>query len=166
MRDDLLRGLHEDLPSFLDYRIQNEAHSNFNTPPVFAIYVTLLVTHWLINEIGGLSHMHERNLNKAELIYGLLDRSDTFYRGRAELLDRSMMNVVFNMATPEMETQFLKEALAAVFFGLSGHRTIGGIRASIYDAVTVPAAEKLVDFMEDYWFRHTGGTHASRTYYV
>ncbi len=165
IRDELLRDLPDNLPSFMDYRIQADAHSNFNTPPVFAIYVTLLVTRWLINDIGGLSRMHEINRSKAELIYGLLDRSDAFYRGRAESRDRSMMNVAFNLATPEMDSQFLKEAVAAGLFGLSGHRTIGGIRASIYDAVTFPAVEKLVDFMEDYKSRHTVGPHASRAYY-
>jgi len=155
IRDELLKELPEDLPSFLDYRIQADAHSVFNTPPVFAIYVVLLVTRWLINEIGGLVNMAEINRSKAELMYSLLDRSDNFYFGRAEPKDRSIMNVVFNLATQEMDKVFLAKALSAGFFGLSGHRTIGGVRTSIYDAVTLSAVEKLVGFMEDFKRRHT-----------
>ena len=155
IRDELLKGLPENLPSFLDYRIQADAHSIFNTPPVFAIYVVLLVTRWLINEIGGLVNMAEINRSKAELMYSLLDRSENFYLVRAESRDRSMMNVSFNLATQDMDKLFLHEALSAGFSGLSGHRTIGGVRASIYDAVTLPAVEKLVDFMEDFKHRHT-----------
>jgi phosphoserine aminotransferase len=150
IRDELLEDAPADLPGFLDYRSHIKAHSNFNTPPVFGIYVVLLVTRWLINEIGGLANMAEINRNKAERMYGTLDASDGFYRGRAEPKDRSVMNVLFNLATPEMEQRFLAEALAAGFSGLAGHRAIGGIRASIYNAMTLPAVEKLIGFMEDF----------------
>jgi phosphoserine aminotransferase len=154
IRDELLKDAPTNLPVSLDYRVQAEAHSNYNTPPVFAIYVVLLVTRWLINEIGGLTRMAQINQSKSELLYRLLDRSDGFYRGKAEPRDRSMMNVSFNLNTLEMEKLFLAEALAAGFWGLSGHRTIGGVRASIYDAVTLTAVEKLVDFMEIFQCRH------------
>ncbi len=143
----LLKDAPINLPAFLDYRSHIEAHSIFNTPPVFAIYVVLLVTRWLINEIGGLTRMAQINRSKAELIYRFMDGSDGFYCSRAEPRDRSMMNVSFNLSTPEMEKRFLTEALTAGFCGLSGHRTIGGVRVSIYNAVTLPAVEKLVDFM-------------------
>jgi len=156
VRDELLKDAPTDLPGFLDYRSHVQAHSNFNTPPVFAIYVVLLVTRWLINEIGGVARMARINRNKAELMYSLLDGSDGFYRGRAEPQDRSMMNVLFNLTTPEMEKRFLAEALAAGFSGLSGHRAVGGVRASIYNALTLPAVEKLVGFMEDFQRRQTG----------
>ena len=155
IRNELLRDTPTNLPGFLDYRIHTEAHSNFNTPPVFAIYVVLLVTRWLMHEIGGLTRMAQINRSKAELLYSFLDGSNSYYRGKAKPCDRSMMNVTFNLPTPEIEKRFLAEALSAGFWGLAGHRTIGGVRASIYDAVTLPAVEKLVGFMEDFQRRHT-----------
>jgi phosphoserine aminotransferase len=150
IRDELLKNAPTDLPGFLDYRSHINAHSNFNTPPVFAIYVVLLVTRWLIDEIGGVAQMARINRNKADLMYRLLDGSDGFYRGRALPQDRSMMNVAFNLDSPKLEKQFLADALAAGFSGLSGHRAVGGIRASIYNALTLPAVEKLAGFMEDF----------------
>lgn len=155
IRDELLKDAPTDLPGFLDYRNHIQAHSIFNTPPVFAIYVVLLVTRWLLNEIGGLARMAEINRDKAELMYSLLDSSDDFYRGRAEPQDRSMMNVAFNLATPEMDNCFLAEALAAGFSGLPGHRSTGGVRASIYNGLMLSAVEKLAGFMEDFQHRHT-----------
>lgn len=153
LRNELLNDAPVDLPGFLDYRTHIKARSNFNTPPVFAIYVVLLVTRWLMNEIGGLANMARINKSKAELLYRLLDESDGFYCGRAEAADRSLMNVTFNLATPELEREFLDEAHAAGFRGLSGHRAVGGIRASLYDAMTLPAVEKLAGFMEDFQSR-------------
>jgi phosphoserine aminotransferase len=150
VRDELLKDAPTDLPGFLDYRSHAQAHSNFNTPPVFAIYVVLLVTRWLMKEIGGVDRMAEINRRKAELLYELVDGSDGFYRGRAEPRDRSMMNVAFNLPAPEMEVRFLAEALAAGFSGLAGHRAIGGMRASIYNAMTLSAVEELAGFMEDF----------------
>ena len=156
VRKELLRDAPNDLPGFLDYRIHAEAHSIFNTPPVFAIYVVLLVTRWLLNEIGGLERMGEINRSKADLMYRILDESHGFYRGRAAAQDRSLMNVSFNLTSAAMEQRFLAEALGAGFSGLAGHRSIGGARASIYDAVTFAAVEKLADFMEDFQRRHAG----------
>ncbi len=150
IRDELLKNAPDDLPGFLDYRSHIQAHSIYNTPPVFAIYVVLLVSRWLINTIGGVARMAQINQNKAELIYKLLDTDNNFYQGRADAGDRSMMNVAFNLSSPEMEQTFLNAAQAAGFSGLAGHRSIGGIRASIYNAVTLPAVKKLVDFMDDF----------------
>jgi len=150
MRDDLLDGSPTDLPGFLDYHSHIQAHSNYNTPPVFAIYVVLLVTRWLLDDIGGLAKMDEINRSKAELLYRLLDSIDGFYRGRADVQDRSLMNVAFNLANPDLECRFLAEALAAGFSGLAGHRAIGGIRASIYNALTLSAVEELAGFMDDF----------------
>jgi phosphoserine aminotransferase len=150
VRDALLEGAPTDLPGFLDYRSHARTHSNFNTPPVFAIYVVLLVTRWLMNDIGGVARMAEINRSKAALLYGLLDGSDGYYRGRAEPGSRSMMNVTFNLATPELEQAFLAEAQDAGFSGLAGHRAVGGVRASIYNALTLPAVEKLANFMADF----------------
>ena len=150
VRDELLNDAPTDLPGFLDYRSHIQAHSIFNTPPVFAIYVVLLITRWLLNEIGGLSHMAEINRNKAELLYSLLDSSHGFYQGRAETKDRSLMNVAFNLSNAELEKRFLVEAEAAGFSGLAGHRSTGGIRASIYNGMTLSAVEQLVGFMSEF----------------
>ncbi|HCI14439.1 MAG: phosphoserine transaminase [Gallionellales bacterium GWA2_60_142] len=154
VRDELLNDANADLPGFLNYRSHIQAHSNFNTPPVFAIYVVLLVSRWLMNEIGGVASMAEINHSKAELLYRMLDNSDGFYRGRAAVRDRSLMNVVFNLPSPEMERRFLSDALEAGFSGLAGHRAIGGIRASIYNALTLSAVEQLAGFMEDFRRAH------------
>ncbi len=150
VRDDLLPEGPSHLPGFLDYRSHIAAHSNYNTPPVFAIYVVLLITRWLMNEIGGVENMARINQSKAGLLYQLIDESDDFYHGRAEPADRSLMNVVFNLATPELEQKFLDEALAAGFHGLPGHRSIGGVRASLYNALTLSAVEELAGFMNDF----------------
>jgi phosphoserine aminotransferase len=150
LRDELLEGSTKNLPSFLDYRKQILAHSNLNTPPVFAIYVVLLVTRWLLRDMGGLTGMAEINTAKAGLLYGALDGSDGFYRGRAVTPDRSLMNVAFNLSSPELERQFLAEAELAGFSGLTGHRAIGGIRASLYNALQYSAVEELIGFMEDF----------------
>lgn len=150
VRDDLLAQAPGDLPAFLDYRTQAQAHSNFNTPPVFAIYAVLLVTRWLLKDIGGLDNMGRINRRKAETIYRVLDASAGFYRGRAAPADRSQMNVAFNLATPELERAFLAEAQAAGFSGLGGHRSVGGLRISLYNAVTQEAVDKLAAFMEDF----------------
>lgn len=156
LRDELLDKAPDDLPGFLDYRKQIQAHSNLNTPPVFAIYVVLLVTRWLLKEVGGVERMAERNAAKAACLYRMLDGSDGFYRGRAALADRSLMNVVFNLASPELEKQFLAESQKAGFSGLGGHRAIGGIRASIYNALELSAVEELCGFMEDFQHRQAG----------
>jgi phosphoserine aminotransferase len=148
---DLIENAPSDLPSFLDYRIQAQTHSNYNTPPVFAIYAVLLITRWLINDIGGLERMDAINRQKAEVIYSLIDQSEGFFHGRAAITDRSLMNVVFNLPTPELEQHFLAQSLEAGFSGLAGHRAIGGIRASIYNAVTLQAVEELADFMQGFW---------------
>ena len=150
LRDELLARCPEGLPSFLDYRVQTNAHSNYNTPPVFAIYVVLLVVRWLQNDIGGLARMDAINRAKAELFYRVLDESDGFYRGRAAARDRSLMNVAFNLDSAERERQFLDAAQAAGFSGLAGHRSIGGLRASLYNGMALAAVEELASFMDDY----------------
>lgn len=150
LRDELLKEAPRHLPGFLDYRTQIEAHSIFNTPPVFAIYVVLLVTRWLRDQIGGLAAMDKINSEKAGVLYQALDSSDGFYLGRAATKDRSKMNVAFNLPTKELEAKFINGALAAGFSGLAGHRSLGGIRASLYNGLQLSAVEKLVDFMADF----------------
>ncbi len=112
------------------------------------------MTRWLLNDIGGLAQMDAINRSKAAVLYRLLDDSDGFYRGRAEAKDRSLMNVAFNLASPDLEKRFIAEALAAGFSGLEGHRAIGGIRASIYNGLTLAAVEELAGFMEDFRTRN------------
>jgi phosphoserine aminotransferase len=150
IRDELLPDTPSHLPSFLDYRQQIQAHSNLNTPPVFAIYVVLLVTRWLLNDIGGVAAMQTINQQKAALLYSTLDNSADFYYGRVAKTDRSLMNVVFNLPTAALEKRFLAEAQLAGFSGLTGHRAIGGVRASIYNALSLPAVAQLADFMADF----------------
>lgn len=154
VRDALLQDVRDDLPGFLDYRSHIKAHSNYNTPPVFAIYVVLLVTRWLLNDIGGLERMDAINRRKAQALYEFLDTSDGFYQGRAATTDRSLMNVAFNLATPELERLFFTEAQQAGIFGLTGHRAIGGVRASLYNGLTEQAVAGLVDFMAEFRKRH------------
>ncbi len=150
VQDALLQHSPRDLPAFLDYRQQIQAHSNLNTPPVFAIYVTLLVTRWLLQDIGGLGAMHDINQQKAAQLYQALDHSDGFYQGRAAAPDRSLMNVAFTLKTPELERAFLAQSQQRGFSGLGGHRAIGGIRASIYNALSLEAVESLVAFMQEF----------------
>jgi phosphoserine aminotransferase len=156
VRHELLARSPENLPALLDYRNHLKAHSNYNTPPVFAIYVVLLVTRWLLNEVGGLKRMAEINRRKADLLYTLLDAENSCYRAHAAPADRSLMNVVFRLDTAEREREFLALAVAAGFSGLAGHRSLGGIRASIYNAMTVAAVERLRDFMLDFSSRSLG----------
>jgi phosphoserine aminotransferase len=155
IKDDLLSNANTDLPSFLDYGKQIAAHSNLNTPPVFSIFVILLVTRWLLQDIGGLLQMQQLNQRKADILYAALDGSEGFYQSRAAICDRSMMNVCFKVTSPQLEQRFLEESSAAGYSGLAGHRAVAGIRASIYNAVTLGAVEDLVDFMDDFRRRYT-----------
>ncbi|MBT3066979.1 phosphoserine transaminase [Rhodoferax sp. U11-2br] len=154
VKDALLQDAPTDLPAFLDYQQQIKAHSNLNTPPVFSIYVTLLVTRWLRHDIGGLAKMDQINQQKAALLYQALDGSDGFYRGRAALPDRSLMNVAMTLPSVALEQAFLAESALAGFSGLAGHRAVGGIRASIYNALSLTAVQRLTEFMQDFRRQH------------
>jgi len=147
LRDDVLESVPEGLPAMLDYREHVSAGSIYNTPPVFSIYVTMLVSRWLRDEIGGLGAMAAINRRKAEVLYQTIDASGGFYRGHADPGSRSQMNVAMTLPSEDLERKFLKMATAAGFYGLAGHRTLGGIRASLYNAVTVEAVEALCSFM-------------------
>ncbi len=149
IRKDLLERCSDDLPTMLNYKTHVEKNSLFNTPNTFGIYMIGLVTKWLLNN-GGLDAMYERNKNKAELLYNCIDESGGFYKGHAEKESRSLMNVTFNLPTEELEKKLVDEALAAGFSGLKGHRSVGGLRASIYNAFPVKGVEELVDFMKDF----------------
>ena len=154
VRHDLLGRIPAGLPTMLDYRTFVEHGSRYNTPPVFSIYVLMLVTRWLRNDVGGLANQLERNRRKADLLYGAVDASDGFYRGHAEASSRSLMNVTFRLPTEELEGAFVAGAAAARMVELKGHRSVGGIRASIYNAMPVEGVEALVVFMRDFAATH------------
>lgn len=145
IRDDLIGNVAE-IPTMLDYKTHADAGSMFNTPPTYAIYIAGLVFEWLL-ELGGLGEIQKVNERKAAILYDYLDNSG-FYKGTARREDRSMMNVPFVIGDPEMEKKFVAEAAAAGFVNLKGHRTVGGMRASIYNAMPVEGIEKLTAFME------------------
>lgn len=148
IRDDLLEAAPADLHTMLDYRTHAGKKSAYNTPPVFSIYVILLVTRWLLNDIGGLKKMAELNRQKAQLLYEAIDQSNGFYRGHAQPASRSMMNVTFTLPTPELEQRFMQEAQKQDLYTLKGHRSVGGLRASIYNAMPLEGVERLRAFME------------------
>ncbi len=156
VRDEIVRNAPDQLHTMLDYRAHVAQKSIYNTPPVFAIYVTLLVTRWLRDEIGGLAAMDAINREKAALLYEALDQSAGFYRGHADVDSRSLMNVAFRLPNPELDQRFIREAQAAGLHGLGGHRAVGGIRASIYNAVTLGAVHSLVEFMDEFRRRVRG----------
>lgn len=149
LREDLLERVPKELPTMLKYTTFTGSNSLFNTPPVFAIYVMQLVARWLEEEVGGVEKMEAVNRKKAETIYGFLD-SQEFFRGTAEPGSRSLMNVTFRLPAPELEARFVKEATEQGLGGLKGHRSVGGCRASIYNALGVDAADALVEFMKDF----------------
>ena len=149
VRKDMLERVPNNLPTMLKYTTFAEKNSLFNTPPCFVIYVISLVLRWLEETIGGLEKMNEINKKKAKLLYDLIDQSD-FYRGTADKDSRSLMNVTFRLPSEELEARFVKEALDEGLGGLKGHRSVGGCRASIYNAVSLEAVEALVDFMKEF----------------
>ena len=148
VRDDMLERIPEGLPTMLDYRTYAGSRSLHNTPPVFAIYVLMLVTRWLRDEVGGLDAQLATNREKAALIYDAIDVSDRFYVGHAEPGSRSLMNVTFRLPDEELERRFVTEASARGLAELKGHRSVGGIRASLYNAMPVEGARALAGFME------------------
>lgn len=153
IRKKMLDHVPPDLPALLDYRAHVETHSIYNTPPVFAIYVVMLVTRWLLNDVGGLINMARRNQQKAALLYGQMDESSGFYQGWAAPENRSQMNAVFTLPSAELEAAFLEQAKHQGFSGLNGHRSLGGIRASLYNGMTLSAVEQLTDLMRDFMAR-------------
>ncbi len=150
IREDLMDRAPANLPSMLTYKKIADAGSMLNTPPSFGVYMVRLITDWLLNDIGGLDKMFEQNKEKAGLLYDAIDGSGGYYKGHAEAADRSLMNVTFTLATPELETQFLKEAEGVGLTALKGHRSVGGCRASIYNAMPREGVVALRDFMKDF----------------
>ncbi|HEX6962085.1 MAG TPA: 3-phosphoserine/phosphohydroxythreonine transaminase [Lacipirellula sp.] len=150
IRKDLLKRSDPKLPGYLNYDIHNTGGSMWNTPPTFAIYVLKLITEWLLNDVGGLEAMHKLNQDKARLLYDELDQSEGFYAGHAKPEHRSLMNVTFRLPSDELTTQFVSEAKKRDLYELKGHRSVGGIRASIYNAMPMAGVESLRDFMREF----------------
>lgn len=149
IRDDLLERVPENQHSQLDYRAIAASDSMLNTPNTWGIYIVSLVCEWL-KEKGGTAAMAKINREKARILYESIDASDGFYRGHAEKPARSLMNVTFRLPSEELENRFCAEAEAEGLEGLKGHRSVGGIRASIYNAFPIEGVEKLIEFMHDF----------------
>ncbi len=152
MRDDLLAKIPDGLHTMLDYRTHVKDKSLYNTPPTFGIYVIGLVAKWL-EGLGGLAAMEKMNQEKAGILYDAIDASE-FYRGTAEKNSRSLMNVCFRLPSEELEKDLIKQATAAGFDGLKGHRSVGGLRASIYNAFPKEGVAALVEFMKEFERKH------------
>ncbi|MBQ4517182.1 MAG: 3-phosphoserine/phosphohydroxythreonine transaminase [Clostridia bacterium] len=148
IREDLIGHAKEGTPTMFDYQIHADNGSMYNTPPTYAIYILKMVLEWL-KELGGIDAMHEINKKKAAILYDFLDSSKMF-RGTVVKEDRSLMNVPFVTDSDELNAKFIKEAKAAGFVNLKGHRTVGGMRASIYNAMPVEGVEALVAFMKEF----------------
>lgn len=149
IRDDMLKRVPEDLPSMLKYTTYVQHNSMFNTPPCFAVYTVQLVLKWLEETVGGLDKMEQINREKASLLYRTIDESG-FYTGTAEKESRSVMNVTFRLPAEDLEKQFVQQAFEHGLVGLKGHRSVGGCRASIYNATSLEAVKALVDFMGEF----------------
>jgi len=154
IREDLVARSQDNLHGYLSYKNHVKEDSLFNTPPTFAIYLMKLVLEWLRDEVGGLAKMHERNKQKAKLLYDVIDASGGFYRGHAQPEVRSLMNVTFRLPSEQLEKEFVKEGEDRGLDGLKGHRSVGGIRASIYNAMPVEGVEQLAAFMKEFRSRH------------
>jgi phosphoserine aminotransferase len=150
IRKDLLERSRDDLPTMLDYRTYAKNGSRPNTPPVFAVYVLGLVCQWLRDSVGGLAAMNRHNAAKAKLLYDVLDASGGFYAGHARPECRSDMNVTFRLPDETLEKAFIKGATERRLVDLKGHRSVGGIRASIYNAMPVSGVESLRDYMLEF----------------
>ena len=146
IRKDLVEKANKPIPTMLKYSTYANNNSLYNTPPTFGIYMLGEVLKWVENQ-GGLEQVAKNNEEKAALIYDVIDGSNGFYTGHAEIGSRSLMNITFRVADEELEKKFLDEAKAAGFVGLNGHRSVGGCRASAYNAVPREACQALADFM-------------------
>jgi phosphoserine aminotransferase len=148
IREDLLGKVPVNLPNLLDYRALAEENSLLNTPPCWSIYIVGLVLKWA-KGLGGLQAIEKRNQAKADLVYKAIDESGSFYKGHARS-DRSRMNITFRLPNETLEAQFASEAKQNDLIGLKGHRSVGGMRASLYNALPVEASEALVKFMKEF----------------
>ena len=149
IRNDMLDLVPDSVPTMLKYTTYSAKNSLYNTPPCFAIYTVQLVLKWLEETVGGLEKMAALNQKKAQLLYNFFD-TGSFYRATAEPDSRSLMNVTFRLPNEDLEQQFVRQALENGLGGLKGHRSVGGCRASLYNAVSLDAVEALIDFMKTF----------------
>jgi phosphoserine aminotransferase len=149
MRNDLVEASADGLTTMLSYKTHAKEKSMYNTPPCFAIYIIKLVMDWIEGQ-GGLATIERINDEKAKNIYDAIDNSNGYYKGTAALKDRSKMNVTFRLPSEELEEKFINDAKKAGFIGLKGHRSVGGCRASIYNAMTLAGVSELTKFMEKF----------------
>jgi len=149
VREDLIGSAQDVTPTMFNYQTHSDNDSMFNTPPCYTIYMAKLVLEWIKNEIGGLDKMKERNEKKAKLLYDFLDGSKLF-KGTVVKEDRSLMNVPFVTGDADMDAKFVKEAGERGFVNIKGHRSVGGMRASIYNAMPYEGVEALVSFMAEF----------------
>jgi phosphoserine aminotransferase len=152
-RKEFLESGRRDLPKFFQYRTHAKNDSLYNTPPTFAIYLARNVLAWA-KSVGGVDQLERWNREKATLVYGAIDRHAGFYRGPVDVGSRSAMNVVFRLPGEELESRFVQEARDRRMIGLKGHRSVGGIRVSLYNAVSVDWTRALAEFMDDFARRH------------
>lgn len=152
VREDLLGQARPETPSMLDYKVQADNGSMYNTPPTYAVYIAGLVFQWLRRN-GGLVQMEKTNVAKAGLLYDLLDASG-FYRSPVAKEDRSRMNVPFTLRDEALDAEFLKQAQQQGLLQLKGHRSVGGMRASIYNAMPMEGVKTLAEFMREFERRH------------
>ncbi|TWT48890.1 3-phosphoserine/phosphohydroxythreonine transaminase [Botrimarina hoheduenensis] len=156
VKKDLVASASDSLPVYCNYNTHIEANSLNNTPPTFAIYVVQLVTQWLLDTYGSLDAVHKNNAQKAKLLYDLLDESPDFYQGHAQPECRSLMNVAFRLPSEDLTAAFLSGGKQHGLTDLKGHRSVGGIRASIYNAMPIAGVETLRDYMVDFRNQHAG----------
>ncbi len=149
IRDDLIGKAPENTSAMMDYKIHADSGSMYNTPPCYPIYMCKLVLEWIEKDIGGLEKMAERNRAKAEAFYSYLD-SSAMFSGTVEKADRSLMNIPFVTGNEDLDKKFVKEAKEAGFVNLKGHRSVGGMRASMYNAMEQSSVQALIDFMKDF----------------
>ncbi|MGN7358252.1 3-phosphoserine/phosphohydroxythreonine transaminase [Paenibacillus sp. SAF-054] len=152
-REEMLADSPKHIPTMLRYSTHLKNDSLYNTPPSFSVYMVNEVLKW-IDEQGGLAGVEQANRKKAGMIYDIIDSSEGFYRGPVDAGSRSIMNITFRLASEELEKQFIKDSEQAGFIGLKGHRSVGGLRASIYNAVPYDSCKALVDFMADFQKSH------------
>jgi phosphoserine aminotransferase len=149
IRKDMLQRSSDSLHTMLNYKIHVDNGSLYNTPSVFGIYILGLVAKYLIKN-GGLDTMYKANVEKAKVLYDCIDGSGGYYKGHADKDSRSLMNITFRMPSEELEKKFIAEVTAADFSGLKGHRSVGGLRASVYNAFPKKGVEDLVTFMKEF----------------